>query len=67
MTEMPPNIPRVKTETDFTSLKSLREVGIDTSFLETFERIDQENKSLGARLNDNANVIQDLVKEQKER
>ncbi|KAB7493777.1 Bromodomain-containing protein 7 [Armadillidium nasatum] len=52
---------------NFTMLKTLKDIGIDTSFLNTFEKLEQREKVVGSKLAENATLIANLAKEQKER
>ncbi|KAK7080242.1 Bromodomain containing protein 7 [Halocaridina rubra] len=62
-----PSQDQQKTNINFTSLKSLRELGIDTGFIEYFEDRQKKETMISTQLEENANLLESLAKEQKDR
>merc|ERR1719239_1660059 len=54
-------------EIDFKSLKTLTELGIDTSFLGAFETKAKQSASVDKQLSANANLLESLAREQYQR
>lgn len=52
---------------DFSSLRSLSDLGIDTGFLGHFEEQEKRENQINAQLEENATLLENLAKEQKDR
>ncbi|XP_069180388.1 bromodomain-containing protein 7-like isoform X2 [Procambarus clarkii] len=55
------------TTIDFSSLRSLTELGIDTNFINHFEDLDRRENQINTQLEENAVLLENLAKEQKDR
>ncbi|ROT73895.1 Bromodomain-containing protein 7 [Penaeus vannamei] len=52
---------------DFSALRTLSDLGIDTNFLGEFEEMEKRESVINSQLEENANLLESLAKEQKER
>ncbi|XP_042218428.1 bromodomain-containing protein 7-like isoform X3 [Homarus americanus] len=55
------------TTVDFTSLRSLSDIGIDTTFVNHFEDQEKRESQINTQLEENAVLLENLAKEQKDR
>ncbi|XP_064111605.1 bromodomain-containing protein 7-like isoform X1 [Macrobrachium nipponense] len=56
-----------KSQINFCTLKSLSDIGIDTGFLNYFEDRQKRETMINSQLEENANLLESLAKEQKDR
>ncbi|XP_069957111.1 bromodomain-containing protein 7 isoform X2 [Cherax quadricarinatus] len=62
-----PGDQRDQATTDFNSLRSLSELGIDTQFVNHFEELEKRESQISTQLEENAVLLKNLAKEQKDR